>query len=176
MFLRTLQQPNNKTVITNKKILEIDKLPGMEAMFCYQLISKDTTRSYWVRQVLNDLSLQFNVKIERKSLTKECIVISKLKGNSVMESIVGAGHPQDFQDFVKLLNFSVRWKMDQPLFIDESGFKGNVTMPYYKDLQLNLDRLNQALRPYGLTASKKKRKIEVLVLADDDTTENVDFN
>ncbi|WP_454881503.1 TlpA family protein disulfide reductase [Sphingobacterium detergens] len=175
MFLRTLQQPNNKTVITNKKILEIDKLPGMEAMFCYQLISKDTTRSYWVRQVLNNLSLQFNVKIEHKLLTKECIVISKIKGNSARKSLTSSAQSQDFQDFIKLLNFSVRWKMDQPLFIDESGFKGNVTMPYYKDLQLNLDKLNRALRPYGLTASKKKRKIEVLVLADNDTTENVGF-
>jgi len=173
MFLRTLRQPNNKTVITNSKLLEIDKLPGMEAMYCYQLISGDTSRSYWQRQILNDLSLQFDVKIERKVVAKDCIIISKLKGNSTKESITSFGHPQDYHDFIKLLNFSVRWKIDQPLFIDESGFKGKVIMPYYKDLQFDLDKLNQALRTYGLTASKKKRTIEVLVLADNNTTEKV---
>jgi hypothetical protein len=140
-------------------------------MFCYQLISKDTARSHWVRQVLNDLSLQFNVKIERKLLRKECIVISKVKDNNSKESITNSGHPQGFQDFVKLLNFSVRWKVDQPLFIDESGFTGKVSMPYYKDLQMNLDKLNQALRAYGLTASKKKRKIDMLILADNNIAE-----
>jgi thiol-disulfide isomerase/thioredoxin len=171
MFLHTLQQPNNKTIITHKNLLQIDKLHGLEAMFCYQLISKDTARSHWVRQVLNDLSLQFNVKIERKLLRKECIVISKVKDNNSKESITNSGHPQGFQDFVKLLNFSVRWKVDQPLFIDESGFTGKVSMPYYKDLQMNLDKLNQALRAYGLTASKKKRKIDMLILADNNIAE-----
>jgi len=171
MFLHTLKQPNNKTIIINKKLLEIDKLHGLEAMFCYQLISKDTTRSYWVKQVLNDLSLQFDVQIERKLVVKDCIIISKLKENSPRESITNSGHPQDYHDFIKLLNFSVRWKMDQPLFIDESGFIGKVTMPYYKDLQPDLDKLNQALKSYGLIASKKKRTIEVLVLADSNTAE-----
>ncbi|MNU98411.1 Thiol:disulfide interchange protein TlpA [compost metagenome] len=171
MFMRTLQQPNNKTIVINKKLLEIDKLPGMEAMFCYQLISKDTTRSFWVRRVLNDLSLQFDVKMERKLVVKDCIIIGKLKGSNIKESITNSGHPQDFQDFVKLLNFSVRWKVDQPLFIDESGFTGKVSLPYYKDLQFNLDKLNQALRPYGLTASKKKRKIDMLILADNNIAE-----
>jgi len=171
MFMRTLQQPNNKTIVINKKLLEIDKLPGMEAMFCYQLISKDTTRSFWVRRVLNDLSLQFDVQIERKLVVKDCIIISKLKGNHVKESITNSGHPQDFQDFVKLLNFSVRWKVDQPLFIDESDFTGKVIMPYYKDLQFDFDKLNKALRPYGLKAAKKKRKIEMVVLADNDKAE-----
>ncbi|QMV66356.1 TlpA family protein disulfide reductase [Sphingobacterium paramultivorum] len=171
MFMRTLQQPNNKTVITNKKLLEIDKLHGLEAMFCYQLISRDTTRSYWVKQVVNDLSLQFDVKIERKLLTKDCIIIGKLKENSPRESISSTGRPQVFQDFVNQLNYSTRWKMDQPLFIDESGFTGKVSTPYYKDLQFDLDKLNQALKPYGLIASKKKRKIEVLVLAENNTAE-----
>ncbi len=171
MFMRTLQHPNNKTIVINKKLLETDRLPGIEAMFCYQLISKDTTRSFWIRRVLNDLSLQFDVKIERKLVVKDCIIIGKLKGSNVKESITNSGHPQDFQDFVKLLNFSVRWKVDQPLFINESGFTGKVSMPYYKDLQFNLDKLNLALRPYGLIASKKKRKIEVLVLADNNTAE-----
>jgi hypothetical protein len=44
-------------------------------------------------------------------------------------------------------------------------------MPYYKDLQMNLDKLNQALRAYGLTASKKKRKIDMLILADNNIAE-----
>ncbi len=171
MFMRTLQQPNNKTIVINKKLLEIDKLPGMEAMFCYQLISKDTTRSFWVRRVLNDLSLQFDVKMERKLVVKDCIIIGKLKGSNVKDTITNSGHPQDFQDFVKLLNFSVRWKVDQPLFINESDFTGKVIMPYYKDLQFDLDKLNQALRPYGLTASKKKRKIDMLILADNNTAD-----
>jgi len=171
MFLHTLQQPNNETIIINKKLLEIDKLHGLKAMFCYQLISKDTSRLYWVRRVLNDLSLQFDVKIERKLIAKECIIISKLKGSNVKKSITNSGHPQDFQDFVKLLNFSVRWRMDQPLFIDESGFTGKVSTPYYKDLQFDFDKLNQALRPYGLKAAKKKRKIEMVVLADNDKAE-----
>ncbi len=166
MFMRILQQPNNRTVITNKKLLEIDKLPGMNAMFCYQLISKDTSRSYWVRQVLNDLSLQFDVKMERRSIRRECIVIRKINGNNVGQGVYSSGRPLDFQDFIKLLNFSVRWKIDRPLFIDESGFKGNVTMPYYQDLQQDFDKLNLALRPYGLIASKKRRKIEMLVLSD----------
>ncbi|WP_367331741.1 TlpA family protein disulfide reductase [Sphingobacterium multivorum] len=171
MFMRTLQQPNNKTIVTNRKLLEIDRLPGMEAMFCYQLISKDTTRSFWVRRVLNDLSLQFDVKMERKLVVKDCIIIGKLKGSNIKDSITNFGHPQDFQDFVKLLNFSVRWKVDQPLFIDESGFTGKVIMPYYKELQFDLNKLNQALRPYGLIASKKKRKIDMLILADNNTAE-----
>lgn len=171
MFLHTLQQPSNKTIITHKKLLQIDKLHGLEAMFCYQLISKDTARSHWVRQVLNDLSLQFDVKIERKLLRKECIVISKVKDNNSKESISSTGHPQDFQDFVQQLNFSIRWKMDQPLFIDESGFTDKVTMPYYKNLQFDLEKLNLVLRPYGLIASKKKRKIDMIVLADNNTAE-----
>jgi len=172
MFLHTLQQPNNKAIITNKKLLEIDKLPGMKAMFCYQLISRNTSKAFWVPKVLNDLALEFNAKIERRSFTKECIVISRNKSAKAITSTVDSGKQQDFQSFVRLLNFSVRWKMDQPLFIDESGFSGKVMMPYYRDLQFNLNKLNQALEPYGLKATKKLRKIEMLVIADMDTIEN----
>src|SRR5690606_36728663 len=138
---------NYKAIITNKKLLEIDKLAGMKAMFCYQLISRNTSKAFWVPKVLNDLALEFNAKIERRSFTKECIVISRNKSAKAITSTVDSGKQQDFQTFVRLLNFSVRWKLDQPLFIDESGLSGTVMMPSYRHQQFNLNQLNQALEP-----------------------------
>jgi thiol-disulfide isomerase/thioredoxin len=166
MFLHTINQSNNKTIISSKSLLEIDKRPGMDAMYCYQLISNDTAKNFWIERVLNDLCLQFNVKIERKPVHRECIIIrhNKITKAKVVKS--DEGKIQDFQDFITLLNFSVRWKKDQPLFVDESGFTGKVRTPYYKDLQWNLQKLNEVLEPYGLFATKELKDVEVLVLSD----------
>src|SRR5690606_33370182 len=61
--------------------------------------------------------------------------------------------------FIKLLNFSIVWKPDQPIFINETSSNIRINHIDYNLLQSDYEKLKETLSSHRLDLRKEKRKI-----------------
>lgn len=121
---------------------------------------------------LSYLDLAFNFKLDSQLVDTECYVISKAEGSKLSEKEMSemtklkVGTERGLHTFIDVLNFSVVWTPNQPIFVDESGYSGSVFTGSYPILQKDIEKLSLYLKSYGLKVTQEKRPIKMYTIND----------
>lgn len=174
MYQRALGIEHNQLMIVSDNVDDYVYSGNKQHLYAYQLVlPKYVPQADVAKRILQDLNTCFKSKVDTQTVLKDCFVISrsskdaKTKGKTRLQDSV-SNRPDTYKlsTFIELLNFNPSWSPNLPRFIDESGYVGLINRIPYRDLQHDLDKLVEFLRPYGLIVTKEKRPLKMYILSD----------
>lgn len=166
MYQDVLQVPNNRILLStnfeNQQFSIIDYF--QKDLYCYQLkyVNKDLPNIN--QYVINELNNFFKLKVDSSVVETECFIVFDKNITSSQNAKVAYDETKQMSinsidTFIKLLNFSIVWKPDQPIFINETSSNIRINHIDYNLLQSDYEKLKETLSSHRLDLRKEKRKI-----------------
>lgn len=176
MYVHTLGTRNNRVIFQSSDTTRFRQITNTDksSLYGYQLsMPRETPPDILNKRIINDLNTAFQLHADSQIVETDCHVIvdsdAPVKQGAALSQLDNDSvqiHEYRIGDFISLLNFSVVWTPDQPIYIDECTLEGKIKTPHYRDLQRDPERLKAVLSHYGLTVRKEKRPILMYVLTD----------
>jgi|GEM_PF-2492329 len=135
---------------------DIEKVP----LYSYQLIIlKGVSDSVIQSKILGDLQNHFATRGRFEQRNIPCWVIVNKKGNARVSDTSGV----TLEKLTDQLNESMVWKKDQPIYLNEASFKGQIAIDA-NQLRDRPEELKKTLNQRGLDLLRQQRTVEVFIL------------
>lgn len=146
---------------------------NMENLFCYDMISNDSSKCSFLTKMRKDLDLKFSIVSRRITIPIECLVLKRVACLKEIES-KGKGPPLLFikdgfmvfnrVPFYNFVQYSLKPRFKHP-FLDETGYSGKVSLKLPAELR-SVEKMDSLLSKYGLSLRRETRLLEVVGLFD----------
>ncbi|TCC98819.1 TlpA family protein disulfide reductase [Pedobacter hiemivivus] len=170
MYADALDMNFNRIILAMKNAQQYTDLniEPENRQFNFQLLIQQDSKQNMTNQILKTLDWSFHLKGLLCKRKVDCYVIKKGEHKTqAVTTISGNKQVIKMPVFLKLLNMSQIWSADQPIFLNESGFNGDITFDKpLNNLKKNIPVLEKTLSAVGLKLEKVTRELEMYVLTD----------
>ncbi len=155
-------------------LIEVSPSLVQSSNFCYQVVLPlNIPKEKATQKIVTGLNNSFDLNGRYESRAVNCFAICKRKRRpSAQQGITPAAQAPDetmrelkISAFTDLLNASVSWSPVLPVFIDETGGKDQVRVPFPLEPLKAPDTLRRFLGQQGYRLKAVKRKLKVFVIA-----------
>jgi thiol-disulfide isomerase/thioredoxin len=181
--IHTVYYYNQPVISMYKEALDIDFnriLPAMtnpaqntdqniapeKRMFNFQVLIPEQSNQPMANKILKALDWGFQLKGQLTKKKTDCYVIKSANNKTQTSPTISATvQVMKMPAFLKLLNRTEIWTADQPIYVNESQFDGDILLTkQVDDLKKNLPDLKKTLSAAGLVLEKEQRELEMFEL------------
>src|SRR5690606_12654141 len=171
IFQRLLRIPNNRIIVSSTDISKYMYQHGQEQnIYCFQVTLPTEYEDRLEEIALAEACRAFRLRLDSLFIEKDVYVIRSNDAlneqqNLLMDVEFQKGNEQAFESFIDILNFSVLWSPDQPIFINESSYTGKVYTGI--DFKGDVEMIKRFLHSYNLELKLERRVVKMYVLQDE---------